>query len=333
MRRTSGYTPRGLFEHISLSPVETDAARVDVCMLTWNTRDLTSEALQHLRSSDQGVPYRLLLRDNASSDGTAEAAAQSYPGIELVAASDNVGFAAGMNDLLRRTTAPYVFLLNGDAWPEDGTLGSLVAAAEARQDVGVVAPLLLRPDGSVEHSAWPYPSLWLSLLFLLGLRRVLPRRIARRWLLPPDWAHDEARYVGWAVGAALLVPRRALDAVGGFDESFFMYGEDVEWSWRMSRAGFRVWFEPGATVRHVGGASGEQRYPGAIGARKAAASARAMRKMRGPVVALAFRALELAMALRVLAVAVIRRDPVATAWASGSLRGYLGLPDRAGDPG
>jgi GT2 family glycosyltransferase len=301
-------------------------------MLTWNTRELTADALQRLRSSDQGVPYRLLLRDNASSDGTPDAAAAAYPGLELVAASDNVGFAAGMNDLLRRTTAPYVFLLNGDAWPEDGTLASLVAAAEARADVGVVAPLLLRPDGSVEHSAWPYPSLGLSLLFLAGLRRAVPHRLARRWLLPPDWAHDEARYVGWAVGAALLLSRRALDAVGGLDDSFFMYGEDVEWCWRLTRAGFKVWFEPTAVVRHVGGASGAQRYPGAIGARKAAASARAMRKMRGPVVAFAFRCLELAMALRILVVAVVRRDSVAKAWATGSLWGYLGRPQRAGRP-
>lgn len=301
-----------------------DVPRVDVCMLTWNTRDLTADALRRLRASDQGVPYRLLLRDNASSDGTAEAAAEAYPEAELVAAPDNVGFAAGMNDLLRRTTAPYVFLLNGDAWPEDGVLAALVAAAQAHPDVGVVAPKLLRPDGSVETSAWPYPSLGLSLLFVLGLRRLVPARLARRWMLPPEWAHDESRYVGWAVGAALLVPRPVLEAVGGLDDSFFMYGEDVEWCWRMRRAGFRVWFAADAVVRHVGGASGEQRYPGAVAARKAAASARAMGKMRGPVVGAAFRTLEILAALRILAVATVRRNPVATAWARGSLRGYLG---------
>ncbi|HVT20090.1 MAG TPA: glycosyltransferase [Mycobacteriales bacterium] len=302
----------------------TDPVRVDVCMLTWNTRDLTVDALRRLRSTDQGVPYRLLLRDNASSDGTADAAAAAFPGIEVEAAADNVGFAAGMNALLRRTTAPYVFLLNGDAWPEEGALAALVAAAEAHPDVGVVAPLLRRPDGSIEHSAWPYPSLWLSSIFMFGLRRLVPRSVARRWLLPPEWGHDEARYVGWAVGAALLIPRRALDAVGGLDESFFMYGEDVEWCWRMRQAGFRVWFEPAATVRHVGGASGEQRYPGAIATRKAGASAVAMRKMRGPLVAALFRLFEACAAFRIFVLARLRRDPVARAWAAGSLRGYLG---------
>src|SRR5437764_967387 len=167
-------------------------------MLTWNTRDVTAAALASLRATDQGVPYRLFIRDNGSADGTARAAAEAFPSAVVDAAPDNVGFAAGMNSLIARTSAPYVFILNGDAWPEPGALQRLVAVAAARPHVGLVAPLLLRPDGSLEHSTWPFPSLALSLLYATGLRALVPHRLGERWMLEDDWRHDRSRAVGWA---------------------------------------------------------------------------------------------------------------------------------------
>jgi len=305
-----------------------DVPLVDVCVLTWNTRDITAEALRRLRDSEQGVPYRLLVRDNGSSDGTADAVRRAFPDADIDAGSDNLGFAAGMNTLLQRATAPNVLVLNGDAWLEPGAVGRMVAALDAHPDAGVVAPRLLRPDGSLEHSTWPFPGLWLSAIYATGVRWLLPSRLAARLLLEPDWQHDRGRYVPWAVGAALLVPRRVLDRVGGFDESFFMYGEDVDWCWRVRDAGYRIWFEPSAVVRHIGGASSEQRYVGAVTVRKAAASARMVTARRGPAVGALFRVLEAMTGIRIWALAKLRGDHAAMTWGKAVARTNLRLPQR-----
>jgi GT2 family glycosyltransferase len=295
-------------------------------MLTWNTRDITAEALRALRGSDQGVPYRLFLRDNGSADGTAQAARAAYPEAEIDAAADNVGFAAGMNSLIARTTAPYVFLLNGDAWPEPGTLARLVAAAEANPTLGLVVPRLVRPDGELEHSTWPFPSLRLSALYASGLRALVPHRLAERWMFEKDWAHDRSRLVSWAVGAAWLIPRRVLDVVGGLDERYFMYGEDVDWCWRVTDAGFRIWFEADAVVRHVGGASSEVRYDGGALARKLAASTRVMVDRRGRLYAGVWRWLEIATAARIALLARLRGNAGAAAWARSVIRTHRAPP-------
>lgn len=302
---------------------------VDVCVLTWNTRDATVAALQRLVTSDQGITYRILVRDNGSHDGTVEAINAALPTVPVEAGEENLGYAAGMNRLLRRGHAPYVLLLNSDAWLEDGALRRLVDAARAHPDAGLVVPRVLRPDGTLEHSTWPWPTLRLSLLCLLGLHRALPRSVASRLQYPPAWRHDRSRYVSWAVGAAWLLPRAALDAVGPLDERFFMYGEDIDWCLRARRHGLRVWFQADAVVRHVGNASADLRYRHEVPAMKAAASDRVMRMHRGPVAAAAYRWIDALFYLRVGAVARMRGDDATAAYCRSVVRGHRRRPTDA----
>src|SRR4051812_11260765 len=127
-------------------------------MVTWNSRDVTVDALERLLRSDQGCDFRLLVRDNGSTDGTPEAIRERFPDVEVDAGTDNLGFAGGMNRIIARSDAPWFFPLNSDAWPEDGCLATLVRAAEGHPTAAAVAPLLLRPDGTLEHSTHPFPS-------------------------------------------------------------------------------------------------------------------------------------------------------------------------------
>jgi N-acetylglucosaminyl-diphospho-decaprenol L-rhamnosyltransferase len=294
---------------------------VDVCVLTWNTAELTATALTNLASSNQGVAYRVLLRDNGSSDGTAQAARDALPDAEIDAGKDNLGFAAGINRLLARSASPYVLILNSDAWPADHALERMVIAARERDDKAVIAPRLLQPDGRSEHSTWPFPSLGLSALYATGLRRVLPHHLAEHMMLAPDWRHDRSRYVGWAVGAALLIPRAVLDRVGGLDERYFFYGEDVDWCWRATDAGYQIWFDSEAVVHHIGGASSTQRSPGAITRRKAAASALVMMRRHGRTTSTLFRLLEMATAVRIGLIGMVRRDAGTVSWARNVIAG------------
>jgi GT2 family glycosyltransferase len=242
---------------------------VDVAIVTWNTRETTLEAVKSLlAAAPEGA--RVLVRDNASTDGTAAALAAAYPDVEVEAGDRNLGFAGGVNTILRRSTAPWVLLLNSDAWPEPDTIRRLIDCAERHPRAAAVAPKLLRPDGRLEPSAWPFPSLRVTAASALRRDRNI-------------WPHDAERKVDWAVGAAWLVRRTALDQVGLLDDSLFMYAEDLEWCWRAREAGWEVWFTPDAVVRHIGNQSGAQQFGAAQPAAWIANSVAVYRRRHGAV--------------------------------------------------
>ncbi len=233
---------------------------VDVGVVTWNSASLTSEAVGRLLGTDQGADLRLLIWDNASTDGTAEAIRSVAPNAVIFKSDENIGFARAVNRLTCHSDAPWFLALNSDAWPEPGAVGTMVETANSHPRAAAVAPKLLRPDGSLEHSTHPFPSLKLAALDAMGLRSVLPRSYAEALCLEGAWAHDQLRRVDWAVGAALLIRRDALEQIGPFDERFFLYNEDLEWCHKARACGFEVWFDPAAVVRHVGNVSGARRF-------------------------------------------------------------------------
>ena len=268
--------------------------RVDVGVVTCNTRDVSVLAVRTLLEQDSGCDLRVLVRDHASVDGTADALA-ALPGVDVERHLGNPGFAAGVNALVRRSSAPWFLVLNSDAWPEPGALSRLVTALEHSPRAAVVSPALRRPDGTAEAAALPFPRLRTA-----ARNVVAPRR-------PPQPASRCA--VDWVVGAALLWRREALDRVGPLDESFHMYAEDLEWCWRAGRAGWQVLVEPEAVVVHIGNASGEQAYGGRRAAAVTASTDAFLRSTRGPAVATAYRALVAAGSARQWADARLSRDP------------------------
>jgi GT2 family glycosyltransferase len=272
--------------------------QVDVGVVTWNTASLTSRGLRRLLDTDQGCDLRLLVYDNASEDATPEVITAQVPEAEVIRGSENLGFARAVNRLLACSSAPWFFALNADAWPEEGAIGRLVRAAEEHPRSAAVAPRLVRPDGTLEHSTHPFPSVALAAVDAVGLRRLMPRAWAEEHCLHGAWGHDRPRRVDWAVGAALLLRRRAVDEIGGFDERFFLYVEDLDWCWRARQCGWDVWFEPSAVVYHVGNVSGARRF----GERRAALEERNLRTFTSAALgrrrARAYHVLETAAVLR-----------------------------------
>ncbi|HXN63111.1 MAG TPA: glycosyltransferase [Acidimicrobiales bacterium] len=299
--------------------------RVDVGVVTWNSARLSVDALRRLVESDQGCELRVLVHDNASSDGTAAAIAEALPTVEVVSCPENLGFARAVNRLLARSDAPWFFMLNSDAWPEAGAIGTLVRRAEQNPRAAAVAPLLLRPDGSVEHSTHPFPSLATAALDAAGGRRWLPRPLLEHLSLEGAWHLDRERQIDWAVGAALLLRRSAVDDIGGLDERFFMYVEDLEWCWRARRAGWEVRFEPTAEVRHVGGVSGKRRFGDSRAALEAANLRVLLDDTLGRQRARWYRALVAVAGARQLVSARARGDAEEEAWWRLQVRATLGL--------
>ena len=202
-------------------------------VLSWNGREDTLAALESLSGIDTVVV------DNGSTDGSAEAVAERFPGVDLIRAGVNLGYAAGNNVGIRRALergADWVLLLNNDAAVEPGLVDALESAATARPDAGVLACKVLFADSD---------RLWYagaSFDALLGRSR-------HEGFGEPDEPGTLADTVR-ATGAGMAVSRAAIDAAGLLDEELFLYAEDLEWSLRIREAGFAVVYVPGARVRH-----------------------------------------------------------------------------------
>jgi len=262
--------------------VQTGHPRVDVVVVSWNTRDDLVACLDAVAGSS-GVSCATVVVDNDSLDGSPGAVAAEHPDVRLIRNRSNVGFARAVNQGLRAGAAPWVLLLNPDALVQPATVAALVARLDALPDHAAIAPRLLGADGRAQHSVYPYPSLWLSLLLGLSLQRLLPRRLRARLLLEGDWDSDVERDVPWAIGACLLLRRSVVDELGGLDERFFVYAEDLEWCHRVARAGHPIRFTPAVSVVHAGNRSGQQRYGDDRTAAWLANTMRFVRAAHGPL--------------------------------------------------
>ena len=285
-------------------------------VVTFNTAALSVKALRRLLDEDQGCKLRLLVRDNGSTDDTVERLRAEVPEADVDAGADNLGFARGVNSLIARSTAPWFFALNSDAWPAPGAIKHLVETAEAHPRAALVVPRLERPGGELEYSTHPFPSPKIAAATAFSVWRWRGSAAASDMLLDGFWQHDVERDVDWAAGAAWLMRRAAIDDIGGLDERFFMYAEDMEWCWRAAKHGWTVRLDPAAVVVHVGNASGASAY----GRRRTMAylqnSYRFYRGEHGPIDTAAYRLLSLGGSARLYLRAKRRGDaPGAAHWA------------------
>ena len=232
-------------------------AETAVVVVSYNTRDVLRACL---RSVTREAPAEIVVADNGSTDGSIEMVRDEYPEVILDVESRNAGYGAAANRAIRRCRASAVLLLNSDTVLAAGSLSSLRAYMEAHPRAGIVAPRLVSTDGSLQPTCHLFPSPLITLLeysWLGDLVGLLPR--ARDRYLPAS-THDRARVVDWVTGAALLIRRKAFEEVGGFDERFFMYFEDVDLGYRLRKLGWETHFAPVAEVTHVGGASTSLRF-------------------------------------------------------------------------
>jgi GT2 family glycosyltransferase len=192
--------------------------------------------------------------DHGSTDGTLDLVRERFPEARLVE-QENLGLAAGWNRGMRETAAPYVLVLNADAWLAPGAAAELVRFAEERPRAGYVGPKLLNPDGTLQASVRSFPTPWRLATEYLFLRKVAPRSRALNTFYGAGFAHDEPRVVDFTKGAAFLLRREAYDEVGPFDEGFFLFSEETDWCYRLREAGWEAWFDPAAEATHVGGTS------------------------------------------------------------------------------
>jgi hypothetical protein len=196
--------------------------------------------------------------DNASTDGTPEAIEEQHPEVRLFRNQTNLGFAKANNIGIAASCGDYVALVNSDVVVPQGCFEKMVDFMNANPGIGLMGPKMLSPTGETGLSVNRLPTVWNYLCFALGLHRLVPNSKTFGGYLMADYAYNKTEDVEVLTGWFWMVPRRALDQVGGLDERFFMYGEDLDWSHRFLKTGWRVVFFADAEALHYGAASSGQ---------------------------------------------------------------------------
>lgn len=274
-------------------------APVSAVVVNYKALDHLLRCVESLRAEDV---HDLVVVDNDSGDGSEDAVRAADPDVRFLQTGANLGYGTGCNRGAAHTDAanPYLLCTNPDAFLRPGSLKALVSVLESRPEVGIVGPRILDPDGSVYPSVRTFPTLLDSIghafLGLVWARNPFTRRY--RML---DYDHERAGDVDWVSGSCFLARRAAWDAIGGFDEGYFMYAEDSDLCWRAREAGWVVAFEPAAEAVHVQGASTDRHPYRMIAAHHRAIFRFAARTTRGPQRVL----------LPVMALALLARTPLA----------------------
>ena len=227
---------------------------ISVVVVTYDAIPWIERCIESVRGNE------VIVVDHGSRDGTLELVRERFPEVRVIQ-QENRGMGGGNNAGMRAAQGRYTFLLNSDAWVVGDALDRLAAYLDTHPAVAVAGPRLTNPDGSLQRSIRGFPTLWRLATEYFFLRKLAPRSRLLNAFYGGGFRHDQTGEVETLYGPALLVRREAADAVGLFDERFFMFSEETDWTYRFRQAGWTVAFVAEAEVVHVGGAShGGQLY-------------------------------------------------------------------------
>jgi len=233
---------------------------LSIVIVNWNVRELLRRCLGSIYAGWQRPheDLEVVVVDNASHDGSADMVRREFPQVILLENQHNLGFTAGNNQALKQAHGRYVMLLNPDTEVVGDAPMALIAYMDTHPEVGVIAPKLLNPDGTVQSSRRRFPTLATAFLESTALQQSWPDNQVLRDYYMLDRSDDEVQEVDWSVGACLLVRRAVIERIGLLDEGFFMYSEEMDWCYRIKQAGWQIIYFPAAQVTHYGGQSSKQ---------------------------------------------------------------------------
>lgn len=223
---------------------------VSVIILNYRSRNLVKQCVKTIGLAPPDSRHEVIVVDNASGDGCGDMLAERFPHVRFIDAKANLGYAGGNNLGIKASRGRYVLIMNPDITVRPGAIDVLVRFMDEHPDVGIAGPRLVRPDGSIDHSCFRYPTPAIPAYRRTPLGRTSQGRRALDRYLMSDFDRGETRDVDWLLGAVLIVRRSALADVGLLDERFFLYFEDTDWCRRFREAGHRVTFVTDAEMVH-----------------------------------------------------------------------------------
>jgi N-acetylglucosaminyl-diphospho-decaprenol L-rhamnosyltransferase len=222
-------------------------------IVSYNTKALLDPCLEALKTSCEEVGRcDVILVDNASRDGSAEHVEKHYPEVRLIRSGGNLGFGRANNLALPHFEAPFMLLLNTDAFVERDSIGKALRFMQTTPECGILGVRLIGRNGDVQPSCRYFPTPLNVFLGRMGLGRRFP---GVRLIDGAEWAPPETRECDWVPGCFYLIRREVIEQVGLFDPRYFLYYEEVDHCLAAQRAGWKIMFMPDTTVVHIGGES------------------------------------------------------------------------------
>jgi GT2 family glycosyltransferase len=220
--------------------------KLSIVIVSYNVRSYLEQCLQSVRKSLEGIEGEVWVVDNRSQDDSVEVLRRDYPWVRLIANTENMGFARANNLAIRQSQSDYVLLLNPDTIVEEPTLRGVLDFMDAHPEAGGAGVMMHNSDGTLApESRRALPTPWVSALKMLGFTR-------RYYMSHLPW--DQPCRIEVISGAFCFLRRKALDQIGLLDEDFFMYGEDIDLSYRLLKGGWQNWYLP-LSITHFKGKS------------------------------------------------------------------------------
>lgn len=253
-----------------------------IVVINYKVKGLVMKLLDSVRAQVKAVSYETVVVDNGSGDGIYEDLNARFPEVAVVMNADNRGFAAAVNQGVKLARGRHVLLLNPDTELIEDAPSAMVREADANPDVGVVGCRVLNTDRTLQHSVLGFPTLCSQAAIMLKLHHVVPRLPCLKRYFLPDFDYSRTQDADQVIGAAFLMTRAGLDALGGMDERYFIWFEEVDYCRAVREKGMKVRYLATASAVHHGGRSFGQVFAPRKQAMFDASLAKYMRKWRGP---------------------------------------------------
>lgn len=255
---------------------------ISVIIVNWNVRDFLRKCLGSLYNFTRDAQFEAIVVDNASTDGSADMVAAEFPQVRLIRNSSNLGFAAANNIGLKEAKGSLVLFLNPDTEITDNAPGKMAAFMYAHPGASAIGCRLVYPDGLLQHTTRHFPSVFTDLMAKMYLEWSFPKSGLFNYYHMGLWGHDRLREVDVPFGACLLVRKDVLERLGGMDERFFMYYDEIDLCHRIKKGGGKIYFVPDITVIHHANKSSDQAPQGDCAAWKVRSKLEFFRKHYGP---------------------------------------------------
>ncbi len=229
---------------------------LSVIIVNYNVRQFLENTLTSLLRAMEGVEGEVFVVDNASDDGSVEMVKTKFPRVCLIQNRENVGFARANNLALKRATGKHLLLINPDTIVQEDTIKVMLKFFRETHDAGLAGCKILNPDGTFQLPCRrSFPTPWVAFTKIFGLSALFPKsKLFGKYnltYLSPDETYD----VDAVSGSFMMITRNAYERVGGLDETFFMYGEDLDWCYRIAQSGFKVYYVHSTQIIHFKGES------------------------------------------------------------------------------
>ncbi len=229
---------------------------LSISIVNYNNKECLGACLDSIYSHAQDMNFEVIVVDNNSSDGSIDFIKQAFPLVSIIENSENLGFVKANNQGIRASSGRYILSLNNDTIIKNDTLTGLVRFMQEHPDVGVCGPKVLNRDGTFQRQCRrSFPTISSSLCYFLKLHKLFPRSEYFGRYLMTQLDCDKPGEVDSVSGCCLMVRKEVIEQVGILDESYIMYGDDLDWCYRTKQAGWKVCYVPHVEIVHLGGQS------------------------------------------------------------------------------